>query len=414
MKLLTSIFIATHALRINRLRSTLTILGVVVGISSVIMVLAAGAAIDKYMQGEIEAFGSNIIQAEIKVPATEHQSSENAVGLAMGVSITTMRHQDTEDVMKLDNIANAYSGLMGQSLAVRGNNNRIVTLFGVTSPFIDIDVSEVEHGRWFSDEEDRSQTPLVILGYDVKQDLFGDEEAIGKNIKLGKQNLRVIGVMKQRGAAMFFNWDDIVYLPLTTLQKRLMGVDYITYLLGTMNDPSRDQETKVQIEEILRDNHDIIDPKKDDFAVSTQAEMQDMLGVITGGIQLLLIAIASISLIVGGVGIMNIMYVTVVERTFEIGLRKSVGATKKNILWQFLWEALFITLAGGIVGIVIGVILAWIMATLAQSYGYNFQFIVPWWSVTIATSFAIFIGLIFGIYPAKKAAALDPIEALRK
>ncbi len=414
MNIFTPLVVAKTALQTNRLRSILTILGVVIGISSVIMILSAGEAIDKYMMGEIQSFGSNIIQAEIKVPSTDHQSTENIQGMAMGISITTMSDDDTEDIARLPNIDKTYSGLMGQALATRGNENKVTTLFGVTESFIDIDSSEVEFGRFFSEEENNSTAPVVVLGYDIKQDLFGDAPAIGKKIKLGRQSYRVIGIMKQRGSAMFFNWDEIVYLPLKTLQKRVMGVDYITYLLGTMKDPSRDLETKQEMEEILRNNHNITDPKKDDFAVTTQAEMQDMLGAIMGGIQILLIAVASISLIVGGVGIMNIMYVSVVERTFEIGLRKSVGATRRNVLWQFLWEAIFITLVGGILGIIIGVVLAWIVATLAQRYGYDFQYIVPWWSVMLATGFAVLVGLVFGVYPARKAANLDPIEALRK
>jgi len=414
MNLLTPLQIAYLSLKANKLRSFLTILGIIIGISSVIMVLSAGEAIKGFVNSEIESFGSNIIQAEIKVPSTEHTSSENAMSLAMGASITTLKHEDTLDILRLPNIDKAYSGLMSQSLAVRGNENRTVTLFGVTPSFIDIDSAEVAAGRFFTEEENRNLAPVVVLGRDVKEDLFGDNEAVGRSIKLGRQNYKVVGVMEEKGAAFFLNWDDIVYLPLRTLQKRVMGVDYITYLLATMKDPSRDLETKAAMEEILRANHNITDPKKDDFAVTTQAEMQDMLGVIMGGIQILLIAIASISLIVGGVGIMNIMYVSVAERTFEIGLRKAVGATRKNVLWQFLWEAIFITLLGGFIGIVVGVFMSWLVAFLAQSKGYDFHFLIPWWLVAVATGFTLLIGLVFGIYPARKASQLDPIDALRK
>ncbi len=414
MDLFTPLQIAYLSLRANKLRSFLTILGIVIGISSVIMVLSAGEAIKGFVNGEIQSFGSNIIQVEIKVPSTEHTSTENAAGLAMGVSITTLKHKDTEDIMKLPNIEKAYSGLMGQALAVRGSENRTVNLFGVTPAFIDIDSAEIAQGRFFSEEENKNLARVVVLGHDVKEDLFGDNEAVGCTIKLGRQEYKVVGVLEEKGAAFFFNWDDIVYLPLRTLQKRIMGVDYITYLLATMKDPRRDQETKAAMEDILRRNHNITDPKKDDFAVTTQAEMQDMLGAIMGGIQILLIAIASISLIVGGVGIMNIMYVSVAERTFEIGLRKSVGATRKNIMWQFLWEAIFITFFGGIIGMFMGVFLSWLVSFLAQNYGYDFHFIIPWWLVVFAVGFTLLIGVVFGIYPAREAASLDPIEALRK
>lgn len=414
MDLFTPLQIAYLSLRANKLRSFLTILGIVIGISSVIMVLSAGEAIKGFVNGEIQSFGSNIIQVEIKVPSTEHTSTENAAGLAMGVSITTLKHKDTEDIMKLPNIDKAYSGLMGQALAVRRSENRTVNLFGVTPAFIDIDSAEIAQGRFFSEEENKNLARVIVLGHDVKEDLFGDNEAVGRTIKLGRQEYKVIGVLEEKGAAFFFNWDDIVYLPLRTLQKRIMGVDYITYLLATMKDPRRDQETKAAMEDILRRNHNITDPKKDDFTVTTQAEMQDMLGAIMGGIQILLIVIASISLIVGGVGIMNIMYVSVAERTFEIGLRKSLGATKKNIMWQFLWEAIFITFFGGIIGMFMGVFLSWLVSFLAQNYGYDFHFIIPWWLVVFAVGFTLLIGIAFGIYPARKAAALDPIEALRR
>ena len=358
MNIISSLKVASTALRTNRLRSILTALGIIIGISSVIMVLSAGAAIRAFILKEIDAFGSNIIQAEIKTPATEHQSTENAMSMALGVMVTTMKHQDTEDILKLPNVDQAYSGLLGQALATRGSQNKNATLFGVTASFIDIDASEVQFGRFFTAEEEKNQVAVVVLGAEIKKNLFGEDEAVNRSIKLGRQNYQVIGVMKERGGSFGFNWDENIYLPLRTLQKRIMGVDHITYLLATMKDSSRDQETKAEIEYILRENHDITDPKKDDFAVTTQAEMQDMIGVIMGGVQLLLIAVASISLLVGGVGIMNIMYVSVAERTYEIGLRKSIGATKKNILWQFLWEAVIITLLGGLIGIVTGIILS--------------------------------------------------------
>lgn len=414
MNIISSLKVASTALRTNRLRSILTALGIIIGISSVIMVLSAGAAIRAFILKEIDAFGSNIIQAEIKTPATEHQSTENAMSMALGVMVTTMKHQDTEDILKLPNVDQAYSGLLGQALATRGSQNKNATLFGVTASFIDIDASEVQFGRFFTAEEEKNQVAVVVLGAEIKKNLFGEDEAVNRSIKLGRQNYQVIGVMKERGGSFGFNWDENIYLPLRTLQKRIMGVDHITYLLATMKDSSRDQETKAEIEYILRENHDITDPKKDDFAVTTQAEMQDMIGVIMGGVQLLLIAVASISLLVGGVGIMNIMYVSVAERTYEIGLRKSIGATKKNILWQFLWEAVIITLLGGLIGIVTGIILSGIVSFVAQSQGFDFQFIIPWPLVALTTGITVLVGLVFGIYPARSAANLDPIAALRK
>lgn len=405
---------ALRAMSTNKIRSALTVLGIIIGISSVIIILSAGKALQGFVEKELSSFGNNIIQAEVKIPSTNQQSAENAGGMAMGITITTLKNDDAVAVSKLANIDKVYSGVLGQDIASYRDANKVVNIYGVTSDFIDVDAAEIETGRFFSAEEERTQAQLVILGPGIKKSLFGESDPLGQQIKLGKLKYEVVGVLKERGASLFFNMDDMVVMPLRTLQKKVMGIDHVMYFIGTMKDPTQDSLTKAQIQDLLRERHNIEDPKKDDFAVTTQEEMQDTLGTILGGIQVLLIAIASISLIVGGVGIMNIMYVTVAERTFEIGLRKSLGATKNNILWQFLWEAIFVTLAGGIIGIIIGAVVAEILTLVARSFNIDFVFILPWWSVMIAVSFATFIGLVFGIYPAKKAAILDPIEALRK
>ena len=414
MRILGALTIAFGALRSNRLRTFLTVLGIVIGISSVIVILSAGQALKGYVIDELNAFGSGIIQVEVKVPSVEHTSSENAVGLAMGVSITTLKESDTEAITSLPNIEKAYSAVMGQAVVSYQGEDKVTYLYGVSADFIDIDASEVQEGRFFTKEEDEALSPVVVLGSEIKERFFGSEEAVGKYIKIGRRNYKVIGVMAKRGSAMFFNWDELIYLPLRTLQKRVMGIDYITFLVAKMKDPFLDQETKREIEALLRQRHNISNPDKDDFAVTTQEEMQEMLDVILGGVQLLLLVIASISLLVGGIGIMNIMYVSVAERTYEIGLRKAVGASQHDILWQFLWEAVVITLLGGVIGMVLGVIAAIFLTDLAHSYGYNFSFILPWWSLVVAVGFAAAVGLVFGIYPAKKAAALHPIDALRK
>ncbi len=405
---------AHAALHANRIRSLLTMLGVIIGISSVIVILSAGEALKGFVYNEVNAFGNNIIQAEVKVPSTSQQSVDNAAGMAMGITITTMKDSDAEAVRKLNNIDKVYSAVLGQGIASYRNENKVITIYGVTPDFIDIDQSKVEQGRFFTAEENRSQAQVVVLGSGIKETLFGDDEALGKQIKIGNLKYEVIGVFKARGASPFFDMDSMAVMPLFTLQKKVMGIDHVMYFLATMKDMSQDQLTKAQIEDLLRERHDITDPKKDDFAVTTQEEMQDMLNVILGGVQLLLIAIASISLIVGGVGIMNIMYVSVAERTFEIGLRKSVGATKGNILWQFLWEAVFVTVLGGIAGIVAGGIVTQLFTLLAKYLKIDFVFTLPLWSIFLAVGFAATVGLVFGIYPAKKAADLDPIEALRR
>ena len=255
---------------------------------------------------------------------------------------------------------------------------------------------------------------VVVLGSKIKQDLFGESDALGERIKLTGIAFRVIGVMKERGSALFFDWDALIYLPLKTLQKQVMGVDHVSFMVGTMVNPAQDGQTKTEIESLLRLRHGIMDPDKDDFAVVTQAETQAILDNILSGVTLLLIVLASISLLVGGVGIMNIMYVSVTERVYEIGLRKSVGARRRDILWQFLWEAVMMTVLGGLFGVAVGILLSWGISAAAQVYNFNWHFVIPWWGLSLAVAFSMAVGLIFGYYPARSAARLNPITALHK
>lgn len=419
--IITPILIARKAVKRNAARTILTIVGVVIGIASVVTIFSAGEGIKAFVLREVEAFGSNIIQIEIKVPSTSHQSPENAMGQAMGVAITTLKHSDTKELLKIGNINNGYSGALGQAIIQYKNINKSSLLLGATSEFIDIDISKIEKGRFYTADEDNSATPVVVLGYKLNEKIFGDEPSLDKFIKLKKQRFKVIGVMKERGSSMFFDWDNLAFLPLQTLQKKISGTDYVSYIIVTLDDIGQQELTKMEIEDILRDRHDIDvigkteedRARDDDFAVTTQEEMQGMLSDILDGITLLLTAIAFISLIVSGVGIMNIMYVSVFERTFEIGLRKSVGANNMSIFLQFLWEALYITFVGGIAGIILGIIFTYAISVLAAYFNFAWPFIIHWNGVAIAVIFSAIIGLIFGLYPAIKASKLDPIGALR-
>jgi putative ABC transport system permease protein len=272
---------------------------------------------------------------------------------------------------------------------------------------------DIESGRVYTDDEDDSLARVVVLGSDVATDLFGNTDPVGKNIKLGKLRFRVIGVAVERGASFGLDFDAMVYLPLQTAQKLLLGIDYVTFITAKMVDPNIGEQTADEINFLMRDRHEIDDPKDDDFAVTTAQEALDIIGSIFDGITLLLVAIAGISLLVGGVGIMNIMYVSVTERTFEIGLRKSVGAKESQILWQFLWEAVVVTLFGGVVGILFGVLLTFLVSFGAGQAGFAWDFVLKPESVIIAFVFSTTVGMIFGYYPAKKAAKMNPIVAIR-
>ncbi|MBI5621516.1 ABC transporter permease [Candidatus Falkowbacteria bacterium] len=407
--------IATGALHRNKGRTVLTILGVVIGIAAVVVVMSAGNALEAFVLGQLEAFGSDYIEIEPKVPNVSKTSTANAHGLTQGVAMTSLKNDDLEAVQQMRNIKMVYGAVTGQAIVRYANDKKTAMLWGTTEDYPRIDTGEVAEGRFFTDEESRSLARVAVLGYDVKQRFFGEADALGQNIKVGKYNFKVIGVYSQKGSAFFFNMDDIIYLPLETTQKLIMGIDHVSFMVAKLQDPSREQESADEATRLLRDRHNLEsdNPDKDDFAVNTPSEAKDILGTVIGGIQLLLIAIAAISLLVGGVGIMNIMYVSVTERTSEIGLRKAVGATSRDVLWQFLLEAVVITFVGGIVGVVLGIAVSAGVSVGASHFGFDFAFIISWAGVVLACIFSIGTGLLFGLYPARKAARLDPIEALR-
>jgi putative ABC transport system permease protein len=392
----------------------LTILGIVIGITSVIMVFLAGEGLKSFVMAELNSWGSDWVEVEIKVPSVSQHSTDNASGLTMGINITTLKDEDTEAIKKNSNIVDAYSAVMGQAVITTEMESDILQLWGTTASFLNIDSGKVAEGRFFTDEEDKGLTRVAVLGSEAKEKFFGDQETVGQLIKVGKYNFKVIGVMKKRGASTFMNLDEMVYLPLHSLQKLIMGIDHISFIFGKLKDKTQSEATVEEITSSMRSRHNITDPIKDDFAVTTMEQTMEMINTVLGGVSLLLIAIAAISLIVGGVGIMNIMFVSVKERTQEIGLRKAVGASPANILWQFLWEAIMLTFGGGVVGMFLGISLSFLIFIIAKSQGFNWVFVVKPLSLLISVGVSITIGLIFGLYPARKAAVLDPIEALRK
>lgn len=398
------------------MRTMLTGLGIVISIAAVIIVISAAQGVKGFLIGSFEQFGSNFIQTEPRVPNTGSiQSGESQEAMAMGTVVTTLTLDDAAAIRRLPNIITNYSAVIGQAVATSSYDKKTVLLYGVSGTFLDIDRGQIDRGRFFTEEEDASLARVALLGSGVAEKLYGDQNPLGQIIKIKNKNFTIIGTFEPRGAILGFNFDDMVYLPVQTLQKQIMGIDHVQAITSAYKDKSKVHITKVDIEELLRDRHNIdrADPDKDDFIVSTMDEVTDILDTIIGGFTILLVALAAISLIVGGVGIMNIMYVSVLERTFEIGLRKAVGATRKQILRQFLNEAVMVTLFGGITGIIIGVSVSYLISVVAGTLGFSWKFVVPAYSVVLSVGFSVACGLIFGIYPARKAAALDPIEALR-
>lgn len=422
MKIFSIAKTALNSMGANRTRTALTVLGMVIGIASVIIVFSAGEGINSLILGQIESFGTDIIEVEIKMPSNKKSSSnmsaEGSADIAQGAQITTLTLEDMEDVSRLPNIKDSYAGIMGQEQISYGNEAKKAFIFGTNASYIDIDKSEIDYGRFFTQEEDKSLSQVVVLGSKMKEKLFGESEPIGKMIRIRKAKFRVIGVMKERGAVMTLDFDDYAYVPVRTLQKKVMGINHVLYFVSQLYDMEQSEETAREMRAIIRDNHNIEvehidDFYKDDFRVATMKEMMEMLDTVTGALTLLLLAIVAISLIVGGVGIMNIMYVIVSERTAEIGLRKAVGAKYSDIMWQFLIESVIVTLAGGIVGIIFGIGISAAISWGAANYGLDWKFAIPARSIMVAIGFSSFFGIVFGLYPARKAARLDPIAALR-
>jgi putative ABC transport system permease protein len=404
-------------MRANKLRTSLTVLGIVIGIAAVIIVFSAGEGIRSLVVGEIESFGTDVIETEVKVPSAKKGTGgdfQSATSAAQGIQITTLKLKDMEDIDKLPNIEKSYAAVMGQEQASYGNELRKAFLYGTSASFIEVDKTKVESGRFFTDGEERGLTEVVVLGSGIKEKLFGDSDPIGKSIKIRKSKFTVIGVMEKRGAVFGMDFDSYVYVPLRTLQKKIMGIEHVMFMMHKMKDPALADSTADEIRAVLRENHNITDPDKEDFRVTTMVEAMKTLGTVTSTITILLLIIVAVSLVVGGVGVTNVMYVVVSERTKEIGLRKAVGAKEKDILKQFLLESVLITVMGAIVGIVLGVIVSFLISWGAGQAGLNWKFSVPLRAFLTSLGFASIFGVLFGIFPARKAARLEPVEALRK
>jgi putative ABC transport system permease protein len=327
-----------------------------------------------------------------------------------------------EDLDKLPNVANSYGGILGQELASYGSDVKKTIIWGVSASYIDIDNTGIDYGRFYTKAEDKSLAPVIVLGPKIKDQLFGESDPIGKLVKIQNSKFKVIGVMEERGAVMSMDFDEFIYMPVRTLQKRVMGVDHLSFTIHQLHNIDIADETAAEMRVILRENHNISPPEgerqgwtdtgKDDFRVVTMQEMMEIMGVITGALTYLLLAIVAISLVVGGVGILNIMYVIVSERTKEIGLRKAVGAKYSDIMQQFLVESVLITIVGGVIGIFFGVLVSYLISFAANYSGIDWTFVIPLRAFVTALIFSLVFGVLFGVYPARKAARMDPMTAL--
>jgi len=409
--------LSLKALRENRLRTILTTLGIIIGTAIIIIVLSVGAGIQNLILEQLSSITSETLWIEIQVPSSLEGTAKDtntATSITSGVQITTMKIKDVEDLKKLDNVKDGYGMIMGQAKFTAGSNEKRVLIWAVESSYAKIEGIKMEAGRFFNVDEDRSFEKVLVLGSDVKNTLFGASNAVGQKVKVNGQSYKVIGIAGEIGTKYFMNMDEIIYIPVQTTQKYINGLDYLQAIALEMKDADKIYVTMKQVGQIMRKNHNIKDPKDDDFAIRTMQESMDIINAVTGGINILLFFVAFISLVVGGVGIMNVMYVAVTERTKEIGLLKAVGAKPKFIRFQFILEAVIISLLGSILGLSAGIITSGLISIIATALGFNWPLILNFSQLIFAFSIAIFLGVTFGYAPANKAAKMDPIEALRR
>ncbi|MFH1990247.1 MAG: ABC transporter permease [Patescibacteria group bacterium] len=401
---------AFRGLTINKMRSFLTLLGIVIGITAIILIMSLGQGAQNLILSQIQSMGPKVIAI---APGRQPQGITDM----LSTFTDSLKEKDVAELQKKNNVphlAEIMPIVFGSQTAVYENEAYRPTILGVTGLFTKIYNIYPSEGRIFTDEEVKGYADVVIVGSKVKDQLFGNDSALGQRIKIKGKNFRIIGIFPKTGQVSFLNFDDIAIIPYTTAQQYIFGIKYFNRIVVEADSEENVNSTVNDIKITLRNNHNISDPSKDDFFVETQAEALKMVSSITDIFTLFLAAIAAISLFVGGIGIMNIMLVSVTERTREIGLRKALGATGKNILIQFLLEATILTTAGGIIGIALGIFLSFITSFILGHYlALTWQFSIPVLAIILGLGVATLIGLVFGIYPARKASRKSPMEALR-
>ncbi len=394
---------------INKSRSLLTILGIVIGIASIIVIMSLGDGASRLITDQIAGIGSQTIAIH---PGRQPTSPTDIAQMFSD----SLKQKDIDALLIKENVPGllelmpeVYGGVTGSY----ENETYRFTIFGASGVLVKMMDIKLSQGVFMDDDQVRDASNVAVIGAKIKEKLFGNDDPIGKKIKVKGVALRVIGVISKQGSSLM-SFDDMVLVPYTTAQRYILGIKHFNEI-GILADPSIPLSFTVRdIKTTLRNSHNITDPEKDDFSVDTSADLLDRLSSITTALTIFLAAVASISLIVGGIGIMNIMLVSVTERTREIGLRKSIGATEGNILLQFLFEAVILTFIGGIVGVLFGAAVSVLFAFAINHFStivWTYSF--PLKGALLGIGVSTIIGLIFGIFPARRAAKKNPIEALR-
>lgn len=398
-----SVSIALNALVGNKMRSILTMLGIIIGVGAVIAMVSIGMGVRDQVSNSIAGLGSNLIMVSPGAP------SSSGVRQAAGSGITLSLKDAQAIANEVDGVNKVAPSVSKQYQLVAGNQNWMTSVMGTTPDYLDVRNMIVQAGSFITDKDLETRERVAVIGPTVSSNLFGDSNPIGQSIRINNTPFRIVGVLESKGqSAGGSDQDDTVVIPLTTAQERLMGITYIQLINIQAESTEIVSQVQEDVTSLLRSRHRLGADKEDDFTVRNMVSIMETAEEATGSITLLLGFIAGISLLVGGIGIMNIMLVSVTERTREIGIRKALGARYHNILMQFLIEAVVIGVAGGLAGIALGIGAAYGISAIA-----GWSTVISSASIIMAFGFSIGIGLFFGIYPARKAALLDPIDALR-
>lgn len=406
MELLDLFFESLGTLTLNKTRTGLAILGIVIGIGSVIALVSLGQATQQSIQSRIESLGSNLLTVQ---PGSTNQGGVRG---AQG-GRTTLTYDDAKAIetsLEITTISKVSPEFSRRTQVTTGGSNTNTQIVGSTPVYLEVHKVVMSTGNFISARDVETMAKVAVLGPQVVTDLFGDSSVspIGQSIRVGGQTMKIIGVTVSKGGTGFQNQDDVIYVPLSTAQKQLFGVNYLSSIALEAKSAEVMTDAQNEVGYFLLGRHKLSDPTQADFSIFSQQDILNTAASTTGTFTSLLSGIAAISLLVGGIGIMNIMLVTVTERTREIGLRKALGAKKKIIVTQFLLESIILTFTGGIIGVILGVISSYFISHLASS-----PFVISLPSILLAFIVSAGIGIVFGWYPAQKASNLQPIEALR-
>lgn len=397
--------IALKSLEVNKMRSALTSLGIIIGVGAVIVMLAIGSGANKQVQQNMESMGSNIL--------TIRSATAKTGGVSMGMgSKPTLSVKDAEAISRNARGIEDVAPVINSSKQIMyGNQNWQTSVYGITTPYLYIKNYEIKDGRAFTKDDDNNAAKVALIGATVETELFGDVNSIGKTIRVGNIPFKVIGTLVPKGTVGPMDQDDLIFIPLTTAQRKVFGTDFpgsVNQIIAKAETLESSEVAQSDIEEILRRRHNLGKTQENDFEIRNSAEFQEKMKSTVRTFAILLASIASVSLVVGGIGIMNIMLVSVTERTKEIGIRMAIGARASDIRLQFLIEALVLSLIGGLIGVVSGIVIA-----LAIGGLFGTKIVISIAPILMSFGFSGLVGIGFGYYPAYKASLLNPIDALR-